>query len=71
MNSDLYNDILRQATQLSSEDLLRLSEELSVQAAKNGTREHRLLDLKGLGSEIWQGNDAADYVAGERDSWDG
>lgn len=28
-----------------------------------------LLDLQGLGKEIWNGIDAAEYVARERDSW--
>lgn len=29
-----------------------------------------LLQLRGLGKEIWEGVDAADHVAAERDSWD-
>lgn len=29
-----------------------------------------LLELKGLGKELWEGIDASDYVAEERDSWD-
>jgi plasmid stability protein len=28
-----------------------------------------ILDLQGLGKEIWKGIDAAEYVARERDSW--
>lgn len=30
-----------------------------------------LLDLKGLGKEVWQGVDAQDYVDRERASWNG
>ena len=29
-----------------------------------------LLELKGLGKELWAGVDAAEHVARERDSWD-
>lgn len=29
-----------------------------------------ILDLQGLGKELWENVDAADYVARERDSWD-
>jgi len=36
------------------------------------TREQPLsiLDLQGLGKELWSGIDAAHHVADERDSWD-
>jgi plasmid stability protein len=35
-------------------------------------RDQRLsiLDLQGLGKELWTGIDAAQHVADERDSWD-
>ncbi len=72
MPSDPYSDILKQATQLSPEDLLRLSEELSQRAGrKNGGRGHRIVDLDGLGKEVWKGVDPDEYVAKERESWDG
>lgn len=29
-----------------------------------------LLDLEGLGRDVWDGRDAAKHVAAERDSWD-
>ena len=29
-----------------------------------------ILDLQGLGKELWENVDAADYVNRERDSWD-
>lgn len=29
-----------------------------------------ILELKGLGKELWEGIDAAAYVNAERDSWD-
>lgn len=33
-------------------------------------RSPKLLDLAGLGAEIWQGVDAGDYVRELRDEWD-
>lgn len=29
-----------------------------------------ILELRGLGKELWKGIDAAEYVRGERDSWE-
>jgi len=31
---------------------------------------HSILELRGLGKEIWKGVDAVEYVRAERDSWD-
>lgn len=33
-------------------------------------KQHSILELKGLGKELWRGIDAAAYVKAERDSWD-
>lgn len=33
-------------------------------------KRHSLLELRGLGKEIWAGIDAAEYIRRERDSWD-
>jgi len=32
--------------------------------------EHSLLELEGLGAEIWQGIDAQQYVHEQREEWD-
>jgi len=31
---------------------------------------HRILELEGLGANIWKGIDAQEYVCNERESWD-
>ena len=31
---------------------------------------HSILDIQGLGAEIWKGIDAQEYVKKERESWD-
>ena len=71
MNS--YQDILRRAeNELSIEELTQLGEELLIRAArKNGGNQHSITDLKGLGKEIWSGIDPDEFVAQERDTWDG
>lgn len=49
--------VAQQVTQILSE-ALETKKELSI------------LELEGLGKEIWEGIDAAEYVRRERDSWD-
>jgi hypothetical protein len=46
--------------------------ELLSHAVGQGEAEARvsLLELEGLGREIWEGVDVEAYVAAERDSWD-
>jgi hypothetical protein len=36
-----------------------------------GQVKHSILELEGLGKELWQGMDAQQYVDQERDSWNG
>ena len=31
---------------------------------------HSILELRGLGKELWEGIDPVEYVRAERDSWD-
>ena len=38
--------------------------------ALEGTKEQSILELRGLGKELWQGVDAASHVDTERRSWD-
>lgn len=73
MTTDPYHEILNQAKdQLTAEQQQRLVEELSQHAArKNSPAKHSILELEGLGAEIWKGIDADEYVAKERDAWDG
>ena len=49
--------VAQQVTQILSE-ALEAPKELSI------------LELRGLGKEIWEGIDAAEYIRRERDSWD-
>ncbi len=68
-----YESILRQADALSRDEKLRLIRELGMRA-DNGSavpKERSVMELSGLGAELWNGVDAREYVDGERASWNG
>lgn len=73
MSNEVYEEILKRASdELSREELLKLSEQLTIQAVNKGPQKSRSLrELRGLGKEVWGDIDPDDYVAKERDSWDG
>ena len=64
MATPSYESALKMAVLLSHEERLRLTAE--APAARRS-----ILELCGLGSEIWRGIDAQEYVHGERSSWNG
>ena len=68
-----YDNILRDAESLSRVEQLRLISELADHLRVHTAPEKRnsILELQGLGKEIWQGLDAQEYVDRERTSWDG
>jgi len=68
-----YDELLSQARQLEPEDQLRLLEDVAVllRQQMGSARLHSIVELKGLGKDIWQGIDAQEYVDQERSSWDG
>jgi hypothetical protein len=35
-----------------------------------GVKTHSILELQGLGKEIWQGIDVEEYIRRERESWE-
>lgn len=71
-----YKDAVQITHSLSYEEKLRLMRELAAQteggAETNPVRKHRsILELQGMGADIWQGIDAQEYVDSERSSWRG
>jgi hypothetical protein len=69
-----YDEVLSRAQQLAPADQLRLAEELIALARQQiaaPPQQHSILELEGLGKEIWQGINVEDYINEERDSWDG
>jgi hypothetical protein len=50
--------------------LARIAQDLAVADETDDEPQSTLLDLEGLGAEIWQGVDAQQYVNELRDEWD-
>ena len=66
-----YEEILAGVRKLEPVEQLRLLETLAVLVRQRVTagRQHSILELRGLGKEIWEGVDAQEYVNQERESW--
>lgn len=66
-----YREIIQQVQQLTPEEQLRLLEEVAglVRQQTISQPNHNILELEGLGKELWQVIDAQAYVNQERDSW--
>ena len=67
-----YENALQIAESLSADEQRRLIQELMARAAKEEPSEPKqsIMELRGLGAEIWEGIDAQEYVNGERASWE-
>jgi hypothetical protein len=73
MSTGAYRDVLRRARRLTSTDQLRLLEELAGSLRRQDTEHRRrsILDLQGLGKEIWRDIEPQEYIDRERNSWNG
>ena len=73
MSTIAYYEVLDRAQRLAPADQLRLLEELAALVRHQITAQKRrsILELEGLGKEIWQDVDAQEYIDRERASWDG
>ena len=73
MAASPYEIAVRAFEALSLKDQAKLLAEISgrVHSQKISSRQRSILELQGLGKEIWQGMDAQEYVNKERASWDG
>ena len=73
MTATEYGDVLTRATRLPHREKTDLLAELANQvrdtARTEGTRD--IMELEGLGAEIWEGIDAQEYIDRERASWNG
>ncbi|WP_199249575.1 hypothetical protein [[Phormidium] sp. ETS-05] len=69
-----YNQIRTQVLSLTPEEQLRLIDEVLSMVRRRVVakpNKHSLLELRGLGKEIWEGIDAQEYVNQERGQWNG
>jgi hypothetical protein len=68
-----YEAALEAVRKLSPTDRARLVCELGGSAphGSDEPRRHSILELRGLGKEVWAGVNPDEYVEEERASWDG
>lgn len=70
-----YHEVRRLAESLTPGEQMQLIEELFGLIRQRVTLtpkpKRSILELRGLGKEIWNGIDAQEYVNQERDSWNG
>ncbi len=73
MSSTAYDEVLSRIDDLSPEEQLSLLEQLAASLRKRVGRRalHSIMELQGLGKEIWRDLDAQQYVDQERSTWDG
>ena len=67
-----YSDYARGINSLNIDEQLTLLKIISTRLKKTiGKRKKKnIMELEGLGANIWKGIDAQDYVHKERESWD-
>lgn len=67
-----YKDYLQGIDNLKIEEQVNLIGILSNRLKKRVVKKHKkhsILELEGLGANIWKGTDAQKYVQKERESW--
>ncbi len=66
-----YQEIRHQVENLTPDEQLRLLEELAVMVRRRMSikLQRSIMELEGLGKEIWLGLNAQEYVNQERDTW--
>ena len=68
-----FEDYVKGIERLRPEEQLNLIEIIFARLKTNLKRKrvkHSLLELEGLGAQVWKGIDGQQYVNGERKSWD-
>jgi hypothetical protein len=67
-----YEQVLNLTRHLDLPEQLQLLEALSriVRYQVENKTVHSVMELEGLGADIWNGMDAQDYINKERSSWD-
>jgi hypothetical protein len=68
-----YQEVLKQVQYLSPDEQFQLLEDLVTLIRQRAVTKplHSILELEGLGKEIWEGIDVDQYLQQERDSWGG
>ena len=68
-----YYEALRAIRELNPEDWLDILVDVSnmLRAASSRRSRHSVMELEGLGAELWQQIDIDEYIEAERASWNG
>ncbi len=69
-----YEALLQAIEKLTPSDQERLMSELTDRLSHRigeQPRQHSIVELRGLGKEVWSGVDPDEYVEQERSSWNG
>ena len=67
------HDCLREISKLRPEEQLRLVEVITTNlrgAVRQPGKKRSILELEGLGADLWRKLDVETYIRQERDSWD-
>lgn len=72
MAMSTYDQVLKMTKRLKLPEQLQLLETLSrmVRDQVTETKSHSIMELEGLGAEIWRDVDAQAYIDQERASWE-
>ncbi len=72
VNTLSHSELLTLIQNLDTDEQLQLLEELAmIVRSKVKKKKRSILELEGLGKEIWESIDAQEYVDRERDTWTG
>jgi RecJ-like exonuclease len=73
MSTYAYNEILNQVERLTPDEQRQLIKDIEAMLHRQAKPKHRhsIMELKGLGKEIWKDIDVAEYIREERASWNG
>ncbi len=66
---DIVKEIEKKITKLNPEQKRKLLNSIRTSLKPKRIRKHSLLELEGLGLEIWEKIDADKYLNDERNSW--
>ncbi|MBU7046888.1 MAG: hypothetical protein HXS54_10695 [Theionarchaea archaeon] len=70
VNTLSHSELLTLIQNLDTDEQLQLLEELAIIVRSKVKKKKRsILELEGLGKEIWESIDAQEYVDRERDTW--
>ena len=71
-----YEDVLRDIHRLTAEEQRRLRDALiaiidGLDERLSSEEQHSIMELRGLGKDLWQRTDSTEYLNHERAAWDG